>query len=142
MLHVAAQGDEAYSLAYFRHKGISVMSRDNGGSTPLHWACAAGSDTASYYLMSWEVDVNAVDAHGKTPLHLAVHYSYKFGTTRTTKELLIRGADRDAKEYLENKKPIDITETLQDNETRDELRQILIKPKFLLPCCHFRIPMV
>ena len=28
VLHVAAQGDEAYSLAYFRHKGVSVMSRD------------------------------------------------------------------------------------------------------------------
>ena len=62
--------------------------------------------------MSWDVDVNAVDILGKTPLHLAVHYAYKFPSTRATKELLIRGADRDAQEYSENKKPIDIAETL------------------------------
>ena len=53
MMHVAAQGDQAYSLTYFREKGISVNSVDDEGSTPLHWACFSGSDTASYYLQSW-----------------------------------------------------------------------------------------
>ena len=28
MLHVAAQGDQAYSLTYFREKGISINSVD------------------------------------------------------------------------------------------------------------------
>lgn len=61
MLHVAAQGDQAYSLTYFRAKGLSIMSKDREWSTPLHWACVAGSDTATYYLQSWGVDVNAKD---------------------------------------------------------------------------------
>ena len=50
MLHVAAQGDQAYSLTYFKERGLSIKSRDKEKSTPLHWACCAGSDTASYYL--------------------------------------------------------------------------------------------
>ena len=49
MLHVAAQGDQAYSLTYFIKKGIKKDSTDDEHSTPLHWACFAGSDTAIYY---------------------------------------------------------------------------------------------
>ena len=59
MLHVAAQGDEAYSLTYFKLQGISINSKDAEGSTPLHWACYAASDTASYYLNYWGCEVNA-----------------------------------------------------------------------------------
>ena len=141
MLHVAAQGDQAYSLTYFKYKGLSIMSKDKERSTPLHWACCAGSDTASYYLQSWGVDVNAVDFLGYTPLHLAVRYSNRFPNTRTIKELLIKGADRDATERS-GLKPIDLVETLEDNETKDELKQLLVKPRIFLPCCHFRTPMV
>jgi len=141
MLHVAAQGDQAYSLTYFKEKGLSIRSKDKEKSTPLHWACCAGSDTASYYLQSWGVDVNAKDFLGYTPLHLAVRYSSRFPNTRAIKELLIKGADRDAVEKS-GLKPIDLVECLEDNETKEELRGLLKKPKFILPCCHFRQPMV
>ena len=141
MLHVAAQGDQAFSLTYFKEKGLSIRSKDKEKSTPLHWACCAGSDTASYYLQSWGVDVNAKDFLGYTPLHLAVRYSARFPNTRAIKELLIKGADRDAVEKS-GLKPIDLVECLEDNETKEELRQLLQKPKFFLPCCHFRQPMV
>lgn len=59
MLHVGAQGDQAYSLTYFRTKSLSIHERDGELSTPLHWACFAGSDTAIYYLLAWGADVNA-----------------------------------------------------------------------------------
>ena len=61
MIHVAAQGDQAYSLLYFKNRGLSVTERDAESSTPLHWACFAGSDTAIYYLLAWNVSVNAMD---------------------------------------------------------------------------------
>ena len=141
MLHVAAQGDQAFSLTYFKDKGLSIMSRDNELSTPLHWACCAASDTACYYLQSWGVDVNAKDFLKYTPLHLAVRYSARFTTTRSIKELLIKGADRDAKESS-GLRPIDLVDSLEDNETKEELKQLLKKPTNLLPCCHFRQPMV
>ncbi len=85
--------------------------------------------------------MNAKDFLGYTPLHLAVRYSARFPNTRAIKELLIKGADRDAVE-LSGLKPIDLVESLEDNETKEQLRRLLKKPTFLLPCCHFRQPMV
>ena len=118
------------------------MSKDKEKSTPLHWACCAGSDTASYYLQSWDVDVNAVDFLGYTPLHLAVRYSNRFPNTRTIKELLIKGANRDARETKNGLRPIDLVDSLEDNEIKEELKQLLVKPSIPLPCCHFRTPMI
>jgi ankyrin repeat protein len=40
MLHIAAQGDSPYSIAFFKKMGISINSRDREMTTPLHWACA------------------------------------------------------------------------------------------------------
>lgn len=113
MLHVAAQGDNAFSLTYFRSKGLSIMSVDREKSTPLHWACVAGSDTAIYYLQSWGVDVNARDFLDYTPLHLAVRYVSRFPSTRAIKELLIKGADRDAQEK-NGLMPIDLCDSVED----------------------------
>jgi len=39
MLHVAAQGDSASSLFFFKQIGLDINSTDKRGSTPLHWAC-------------------------------------------------------------------------------------------------------
>jgi len=141
MLHVAAQGDQAYSLTYFKSKGLSIMSKDKERSTPLHWACVAGSDTATYYLQSWGVDVNARDFLDYTPLHLAVRYSSRFPSTRAIKELLIKGADRDATEK-NGLKPIDLCDLIEDQETKAELKELLKKQTFILPCCHFKTPMI
>lgn len=41
-MHISAQGDQPISLAYFKQKGISVTSKDEKGSTPLHWAAYIG----------------------------------------------------------------------------------------------------
>ena len=44
VLHVAAQGDSPYSLAFFlRHSTMTVNCRDKSLSTPLHWACISHS---------------------------------------------------------------------------------------------------
>ena len=111
MLHVGAQGDQAYSLTFFKDLGIGVNEGDNENSTPLHWACFAGQDTASYYLQSWQSDVNAQDKSGNTPLHVAVRSAKEFPNTRAIKELLIRGASRTL-EDTHGRKPIDIVDEI------------------------------
>ncbi len=52
MIHVAAQGDAAITLYYF--KSICDLNlQDLRGSTPLHWACYSNSEIALSYLLAW-----------------------------------------------------------------------------------------
>jgi ankyrin repeat protein len=125
MIHVAAQGDQAYSLTYFRLKGVSLFDRDGEASTPLHWACFSGSDTAIYYLLAWGIDVNSRDNLGNTALHLAIKSADNFPSTRAIKELLIKGGDRNAQDNA-GRKPIDITANLANTQLRKELEVLLV----------------
>jgi len=73
VLHMAAQGNQPATLVYFKEKYfMNIMSVDDLGSTPLHWACYTGCDNSVLFLLSWNPDVNAQDREGLTPLHLAV----------------------------------------------------------------------
>ena len=96
MLHVAAQGDQPVSLAYFLRQGLNINSRDLRDSTPLHWAAFAGAELVLSYIVSWGGDVNAVDSKGLTPLHLAVKSSEESRSNKAIKQLLIKGARKDA----------------------------------------------
>mmetsp|Transcript_48182 Transcript_48182/g.65432 ORF Transcript_48182/g.65432 Transcript_48182/m.65432 type:complete len:100 (-) Transcript_48182:1300-1599(-) len=98
MLHVAAQGDAAPSLYYFRKLGVDLNKPDNRGSTPLHWACYSMSEIALSYILAWEPDMNACDIEGQTPLHLAVKSVASLESTRPVRFLLIRGADKEMKD--------------------------------------------
>ena len=118
-----------------------MNSVDDEGSTPLHWACFAGSDTASYYLQSWNCHVNARDAVGNTPLHLAVKSAAHFPNTRAIKELLIKGGSRTIETH-NGSTPYDLIEPSADDDNLDEeLKTLLGKQAVHLPCCHLRQPM-
>ncbi|MGH0157505.1 UNVERIFIED_CONTAM: hypothetical protein FKN15_041596 [Acipenser sinensis] len=40
-------------------------------NTPLHWAVMSGNDNAAHFLLEAGADVDAQNAKGETPLHLA-----------------------------------------------------------------------
>jgi len=52
MMHVAAQGDQPISLAFFQNLGLNINSKDVKDSTPLHWAAYAGADLALSYIIA------------------------------------------------------------------------------------------
>lgn len=58
MIHVAAQGDQAASLFYFKTCGVDINKKDKRGSTPLHWACYSQSEIALTYLLAWNPELN------------------------------------------------------------------------------------
>lgn len=104
VMHIAAQGDQPISLAYFLRKGFDIQELDNKGSTPLHWAAFLGMENATIYLTSWGSDANLKDVEsGFTPLHLAV----VSGNGRVVRRLLIKGANRHIKDN-EDKTPKDL----------------------------------
>jgi len=73
VLHMAAQGNSPNILIYFKEKfNMNIQSVDEICSTPLHWACYSGSESALNFLLSWDINLNYKDKEGITPLHLAV----------------------------------------------------------------------
>lgn len=98
MLHVAAQGDSASSLYFFKELGLDINSADKRGSTPLHWACFRQSEIALGYLLAWGPDLNKQDGDGLTPLHLAVKNVDISENTRSVRLILLRGASKTIKD--------------------------------------------
>ena len=80
---------------------------DNKQSTPLHWACYSRSEVALNYLLAMNPNLEAKDQKGLTPLHLAVKSVEILQSCRPVKALLIKGANRDARDN-ENNRPVDL----------------------------------
>jgi len=64
------------------------------------------------YLLAWDAEVNAEDASGLTPLHLAIKASEELKSTRSVRHLLIKGADRNMKDKM-GRTPMDIAQEIQ-----------------------------
>jgi len=128
MLHVSAQGDQPVSLAYFIDKGLAINSMDYRKSTPLHWAAFSSAELTLNYIIAWGGDLTAQDSRGLTPLHLAVKSYKESRSTKGIKQLLIKGANRNALDF-ETKKPIDYVPLQQPGERIDplviEIRKLL-----------------
>ena len=58
MLHVAAQGDQPISIAFFMTLGLDINSKDKRLSTPLHWASFAGAEYALSYIVAQGAEIN------------------------------------------------------------------------------------
>ena len=95
VLHIAAQGNQPNSLAYFKEKCNENLNRyDNAQSTPLHWACYTGGVKAVDYLLCNDVELDQIDKQKVTALHLAVLSD----NIKIIKKLLRAGADTNIKD--------------------------------------------
>ena len=121
VMHYAAQGNQPNSLVFFRELyNMDISAKDNGGSTPLHWAAYAGAESALAYLLNWNADINSRDLEDFTPLHLAVVSKQ----LKIVKRLLQKGADvkpygeksPTPRKLAENKKYYSIAVVLKDSE--------------------------
>ena len=139
MLHTAAQGDQAFMLYYFKQLGLDTNSKDNRGSTPLHWACFSKSEIAISYLLAWDIRIDEPDQRGLTPLHLAVKAVNDLNTTRPVRALLISGASRKVEDKI-NRKPIDLIDEVDDPKLKIELKEILKTPSSL-GCLMLKTPL-
>ena len=112
-MHLAAQGNSTSSIAYLHFKYDNLISQvDQGGSTPLHWACYSGSEIAVDYLLHFSPPelIDKTDDNNVTPLYLAV----LSGKTRIVRKLLQKGADKEkGKSPLQKAKEFNNTEMIK-----------------------------
>ena len=92
-----------------KEHNLSLLERDDRGSTPLHWATYSKSEIAILYILSWMTteQLDARDMDGYTALHLAVKAVQTSESTRAVRALLIQGASRDVKDN-KGKTPLDL----------------------------------
>ena len=69
MVHVAAQSNALYSVAYFlkkvgKGKGLGIDTVDSNDCTALHWSCISHSHQVTKLLLDWGADPNAQDSEG------------------------------------------------------------------------------
>ena len=121
VMHYAAQGNQPNSLVFFKDLyNMDIRAKDQGGSTPLHWAAYAGAESALTYLLTWDVDINDRDNEDFTPLHLAVVSKQ----IKIVKRLLQKGASikpygeksPTPRKLAENKKYYAIANVLKESE--------------------------
>jgi palmitoyltransferase len=97
---------------------MKISTEDSKGSTALHWACYSGQENSAYALLAWGAEMDKQDfTYGMTPLHLAV----MSGNGRIVKKLLMRGCDRNIKNYS-GKLPLDLA---QENEYKNITEMIV-----------------
>lgn len=99
---------------------MPINSKDYRESTPLHWAAFSGAELTLNYIIAWGGDLDAQDSRGLTPLHLAVKSYKENRSTKGIKQLLIKGASRNALDF-DTKKPVDYLAVPQPGERPDQL---------------------
>lgn len=153
LMHKAAYDDNTYVITYLHEKaGFGVSSLDKRQNTPLHYACDHKTDFSANWLIGFGADINAVNEDGDTPLHLLIQNVQKLDSSKLVKELICKGADRDA-QNLEGKKPIDILreecsqhekngDRVISNKLRLELEEALGPQPYYVPCFHVKQPLM
>ncbi len=131
VLHIASQGDQAMPIYYFHSLGMDINIKDNRMSTPLHWACYSKSEIALNYILSMQPDLNVQDAKGFTPLHLAVKSVESLKSTRPVRALLLKGADREARDNQGMRAVEVIGEGVPEN-TKNDLENMLVSQLMLM----------
>ena len=96
LMHKAAMDDNSYLITYLRDKlKFTISEADYDGNTPLHYACYNNSEYASFWLIGFGADVNAINKNGDSPMHLLIKSENKLYNTKTVRELIFKGAKRD-----------------------------------------------
>ena len=110
LMHKASCDDNSYLITYLRDKmNFSISQTDHDGNTPLHYACLTGAEFACFWLLGFGTKVNVANLSKETPLHLLVKSEVQMLNTKTAREMIFKGASRNAINK-DGYKPIDLVD--------------------------------
>ena len=103
-LHLAAANGYRDMAELLVTNKADPNAKDNGQSTPLHQAVAAGGEHLDLLelLITHQADVNAADINGLTPLH----YATLADDGKAVKLLLTHGAHPDVRDNVDGNTPL------------------------------------
>lgn len=97
VMHKAAFDDNSYLITYLRDKEkFDIMEKGRAGNTPLHYACDGKAAASIIWLLGFGADVNAKNDNLQTPMHLLMTGGDKLRDVKTLREMVFRGADKNA----------------------------------------------
>ena len=92
VMHMAAMGNKPSLLIYFKDKyKMDILDNDNGGNTPLHWACTTNSEDSINFLLSWINDINVKNKKGENILFFCIYLIH----VNLIRKLINEGIDLD-----------------------------------------------
>jgi ankyrin repeat protein len=95
LMHKAAFDDNTYLITYLRDEAsLSIIDTDHDGNTPLHYACSNGSEWSAFWLLGFGTNVNALNKNDDSPMHLLIKNKSKLFSTKTMRELIFKGYDK------------------------------------------------
>jgi ankyrin repeat protein len=76
LFHCAARHNNVQCMKILYDTGANINAIDSIEATPLHYACASGSNDAVVFLLSHQANVNAKDQYQAFPLLVAMRNNY------------------------------------------------------------------
>ena len=103
-MHIACSKGFMRLVAYMKYEiDLPVDEIDVQGFTPAHLAIRESKEAVIFLLIAWGINLEDYDSKNNTLLH----YAAKFNNYRVARVLIIKGANRNAKN-LEGKTPFDL----------------------------------
>jgi ankyrin repeat protein len=98
-MHMAAVSNNTFVITYLhQNSSLEIDCEDIVGNTALHYACDSGAEMAAQWLIGFGHPINCKNNQEQTPLHTLMSADENLISTRFTKELIFRGASREAED--------------------------------------------
>ena len=117
VLHLAVQGNHPNIIVFLMQKcGFNINSKDNNGSSALHWGVNMNSRESVDYLVYYNIDINLKDKDGETALSIAKNKGNEYFIKKFNDDFSILNNNKDSEENKdEDKSEMENNDNINNN---------------------------